>query len=1048
MSTRNHCGFGFGRVYRPACALVAAAVLTAWVPAAAGYNCPFFGGRLGRPGVTTGPAGTNDFLYSWSVPDNGTLTWYLDRDQLALANCDAACFAALKALVQPELDKWSLWLRVSFAEAPNLASADVHIHFINIASGGADAGPVLPGGVMGTTLLQAEIRIDPDQHADWSTNAAQADFCYTILHEWGHVLGLGDLYFTNHGDSSFEGEDFCDHGLPSGPPPAGAPGLPDTRTKADNVMETFGVKTLDNDSIHGAEWLWGCSGSNGIVTGELAFRTGSNNANEAAAHHGLTQTPMTWTYRGSVAASGGPAKATLKFLGILAARNVGPGAWTPTIYPDRVEFDNPGPYEGNFKFEIDCDQGPERLGDAIVQGSSTTNFTATPAGGGPQLFPFDQVFGADCGELIYIITCTNSTGTPASSLELNFAPTSGPLTVNPMTVLAPGCPPPVVSTFGSTIAISWGGNCIPPGATVSLIASRPNSPNALAFSTGTWANIDGDIGSVLDGDIYIDCFIGRVPNGPRWTIRVRTRYKPVNPVYSPWFHPAGNCWFRWCCWDKLECFYRVDLYVFKSAFNRFFGLRRCIPLVGWKKFRELPAGWILVRQTWPPDGVVINGPIGPPPNVGAFFPNDLTGSMNFEEEVLNSDDTGDTYRSGANLASAFLNARNALNIVVEGVGPPPPPPPSFEAMMMTMAPGYCGAAEALQPLIDEINLISIDEPDPLLDDIRIDIELLQLSLTGICNQKQTGIVLDPIPFQDLGAGFNALAQHLMMVPTTEPRFQNAAEHLLAIDAGMDMADVFVSANMYDGINDLNERDQFLWTQVARLPNEMQQFAKAVDAHGRIDVDLLPPTFQSWQAEDQGEALVQVADRDQIATDPTNTIDEFTDRLSEFGSLVVRRPDRADGVDEEVPLRVRFKYPRHLSRVVDVPPGDGATVSVPALIAGYVNDDDCIDAADLNQVLADQGQGGPFAPQVPSSDVNGDGIVNNLDLNIVQQNMAQCGQQIDDCVTFQFDLDGSGVLDDADVILFVELLLDGGSNVCAPEEIDGRTIQDFVDAVLG
>ncbi len=1044
MTTRTHRGFCFGRVNRPVHALIATALLGAWVPAASGYNFAHFGGRLGRPGVTTGPAGMNDFLYSWDVPDNGTLTWYLERDQLPNGSCDAACFAALKALVQPELNKWSLWLRVSFAEAPDLASADVHIHFINIPSGTADAGPTMNTG---TTLDKAEIRIDPDQFADWSTPAAHADFCFTILHEWGHILGLGDLYLIDHGDDTFEGEDFCDHGLPSGPPPAGGPGLPDIRTKADNVMQAFGVKTLDNDSIHGAEWLWGCSGSNAIVTGELAFRTGSNNANQAAAHHGLTQTPMTWTYRGSVADFIGPTKVTLYFLGILAARDVGPGAWTPTIYPDRVEFDTAAPYEGNFKFEIDCDQGPERYGDAAVAGAVTTSFTATPAGGGPQLFPFDQVFGADCGELIYIITCTNSTASPASSLELNFAPTSGPLTVNPMTVLAPGCPSPVVSTFGSTIAISWGANCIPPGATLSLIASRPNSPNALTFSSGTWADIDGDIGIVTDGDIYIDCFIGRVPNGPRWTIRIRTRYRPINLVYGDWFHPAGDCWYRWCCYDGLECFYRVDLYVFKSAFNRFFGLRRCIPLTGWRKFRELPAGWDLARQTWPPDGIVINGPIGPPPNVPIFFHGNLPFSIGFSEEALNSDDTGDSYRPASNLASAFLAVRDAVRISMPGEGPPPPPPPSFEVALMNMAPGYCAAAEALQSVVDEINLISVDEPDPLLDDVRIDIELIQLSLVGICNQMQSAIVQNPLPFQNMSMACDLLATHLIMVPTTGQRFQNAAENLQAIAAGFDLAAGFVAANMYDNLNDLHERDQFLWTQVARFPNEMFQLAKALDGHGRINVPLLPPTFQSWQAEDQGEALVQVADRDQIAIDPTNTLDEFTDRLSEFGMLVVRRPDRDDGVDQEVPLRVRFKYPRHLSRVVDIPPGDGATVSVPALIAGDVNDDDCIDLADLNQVIATQGQGGPFAPQVPPTDVNGDGIVNNIDIMIVQANLGQCGQAIDACVTFQFDLDGDGDLDDEDIAGFVEMLLFGGSNVCAPAEIDGRTIQDFVDAVV-
>ena len=210
-----------------------------------------------------------------------------------------------------------------------------------------------------------------------------------------HVLGLGDLYRINHGNNAnpatFEGEDFVDHGLPSGP-------LPDTRTKRDDVMQRRGITVLDNDSIHGAEWLWGNSGSNGIVTGELQKRTGINNANRAANHHGLTQTAKTWTYRGTVAFFSGAPKVTLFFSGIQAARDVGPGNWTPTIFANRVEFDSAGAWEGNFKFELDCDQRPERLGDATVAGVGATNFTAAPAGGGPQLFPFAQVYGADCEE--------------------------------------------------------------------------------------------------------------------------------------------------------------------------------------------------------------------------------------------------------------------------------------------------------------------------------------------------------------------------------------------------------------------------------------------------------------------------------------------------------------------------------------------------------------------------------------------------------------------------------------------------------------------------
>ncbi len=1033
------------------------------IPTAFAYNFTFFGGRLNRPGVNTGPAGANDFLYSWNKPDNGTITWWLDRNTLPLASCDAACFANLKALVQPELDKWALWLRIGFAEAPNMAAADVIIRFINIPGGGANATSLT---VNGTTLNTALIRIDPDRHNDWSTPAAQAAFCYFILHEWGHVLGLGDLYLINHGDATFEGEDFCDHGLPSGPPPAGGPGLPDTRTKADNVMQAFGVKTLDNDSIHGAEWLWGCAGSNAIVTGELASRTGNNNANTAAAHHGLTQTPATWTYRGSVASFVSTPKVTLFFAGIQAARDVGPGAWTPTIFPDRVEFDHAGPYEGNFKFQLDCNQGPERYGNAVVAAASTTSFTATPAGGGPQLFPFDQVFGADCGEFHYIVTVENSSPSSASTTSLVLTGIE-PITIDPLTVHAPGCGPPTINTIddgvNTMLTIDWGSPCIPSGATVAFFLTRPASPTPLSFVTGIWDGGTGGPTTIPGEDIYIDCYGDRVPNGIYWTIRIRTRYVPINPFYGAWFHPAGDCYYRWCCYTGLDCFYRIDLYVYKSAFGRLFGGRRCIPLVNWTKFRTLPPGWTLVRQTWPPDDVVIEGPIGPPPDFPIFFGNGLAGSFGVHEDTINSDDRGETFQLATNFSQTFQAIKNGLEIVEEGAGSPPPINANFIFNMQEMGPRYCSAGDALQGLIDEVNTVALLEPDPILDQIRMNLEGMQQALFQICGQMQSGFVIDPLPFDLMRQSCENLASDLsalpFLLPDTADRFANASENMQAVSEAFLFATVFVGANMYDGFNDLSERDQFLWTQVARFPNELAQFAKSVDRHTRINIPIAPPSFQSWQAEDQGDAMVTLVDRNDVNSGVI--LDEYMDRLSEFGKLVIRRPDRIDGnISIGVPLRAKVKYARHLSRVVDIPAGDGLNVALPSLIAGDVNNDDCIDIVDVSLVTADLGQGGPFAPAVPPTDVDGDGQVTPDDLQIVQDNVGLCGQSLLDCNYnglndldeindgIATDCDGNGIPDDCDIASgFAE-------NPCATScaclgDIngdgmrDGRDIQGFV-----
>jgi hypothetical protein len=367
------------------------------------YNFTYFGGRQGRPGVD--PA---DLMYSWNrAATGGTLTWFLVRGELSLSQCNAACFQTLHDLAAPELAKWALWIDLAFAEAPDSASADVIIRFTT-ATSAADAQA---WRWVGNTLTRCLIRINPN-YQNWSTPGGRAGFSFTILHEWGHCLGVGDLYMIDHGyGHTFEGEDFCDHGLPSGP-------LPDPRVKEDNVMETYGVTVLDNDEIYVAEWLWGNSGSDAITTGALQTRIAGENANEAASHHG----PITWTYRGTVWGPSSPTIVRVYFNNIHAARSIGWGSWTVQIFPTYVEWTT-GAYRGNFIFQIDdCQSESERLGNATA---ATTSFTATPAGGGRQVFPFPQIFGADCLPCPFDISVTTQ-------------PPGVPVTVGPVSTCGAG----------------------------------------------------------------------------------------------------------------------------------------------------------------------------------------------------------------------------------------------------------------------------------------------------------------------------------------------------------------------------------------------------------------------------------------------------------------------------------------------------------------------------------------------------------------------------------------------------------------------------------
>ncbi|MEO0479642.1 MAG: dockerin type I domain-containing protein [Planctomycetota bacterium] len=87
--------------------------------------------------------------------------------------------------------------------------------------------------------------------------------------------------------------------------------------------------------------------------------------------------------------------------------------------------------------------------------------------------------------------------------------------------------------------------------------------------------------------------------------------------------------------------------------------------------------------------------------------------------------------------------------------------------------------------------------------------------------------------------------------------------------------------------------------------------------------------------------------------------------------------------------VWFKVPGYVSEVVSVPAG-ATTVDAGLLRCGDANGDNVINVADVMAILRDRGEGGLRDIEVPSTDVNRDGVVDGHDLRTASLSSGEVG----------------------------------------------------------
>ncbi len=592
------------------------------------------------------------------------------------------------------------------------------------------------------------------------------------------------------------------------------------------------------------------------------------------------------------------------------------------------------------------------------------------AGGLLQLAAAPTALGFDA----VLVVVANNTGQPASDLHLTFSGGGGVLYADPVAIFAGGCPTPAVPSnppvVTNTVVVDWGVACVTPATYATVLVTTPNGP--LTYVSGFWTRNNVNIGAISSADISVQrVSLPPPPIGGPVGMKIQVRYRPCGPgVYTPWMKGPNTCWIRTCCFPAgFVCEFRIILCPFTNPFNRFWETGPWAALTPWRKAGKTGPIWFRQRLTYPPppDRPIIVGPLCNMPALPLESERPWYATL----EVKYSDDGGVSYRPATDFNSTFLAVGNALAFDVQTL----PGPTTFEELLLYYSPKYEKAAALFQPLIGEAQLVFDSPLDPdqaaLMLNVIGDLEALSAALAAISADFADAEVRDASAFQAARDALTMLA--VDMQGALPARFAHTADNLDSMAFGFDVAAQMVEA----GLDVTTNQDFFLWGLQNRFQPMLAQAASSTLSHARIYVNM--GDYQWFRSAGPGvDFKVQQVRNGQIVDSgvaPISDLDAFDVQFYAYG----------------VRYRVWFKPPTHLSRVVTFTAAEGVTVSAGTLIGGDVNGDNCIDARDVDQVIADLGTGGPLAAAVTSSDANYDGVVDDIDLDIVLTNLGQCGQ---------------------------------------------------------